>query len=62
MKQNKRIIEVQKVPIAITQFGEEDFISLTDTANARKGDARAADIIKNWIRGRTTLEFLGVWE
>ena len=25
-------------------------------------DNRAADIIKNWIRNRTTIEFLGAWE
>jgi hypothetical protein len=31
-------------------------------ANAKEGGARAADIIKNWIRTRSTLEFLGVWE
>ena len=27
-----------------------------------RADARAADVIKNWIRTRTTLEFLGTWE
>jgi len=31
-------------------------------ANAIEGDSRAADIIKNWIRIRYTLEFLGIWE
>ena len=31
-------------------------------ANAKDGNGRAADIIKNWIRTRTTLEFLGTWE
>ncbi len=31
-------------------------------ANAKEGGARAADIIKNWLRTRTTLEFLGTWE
>jgi len=40
----------------------EDFICITDMAKAREGSARAADIIKNWIRTRTTLEFLGTWE
>ena len=29
-------------------------------AKAKEGDSRAADIIKNWIRNRSTLEFLGV--
>jgi hypothetical protein len=31
-------------------------------AKAKEGESRAADIIKNWIRTRTTLEFLGTWE
>src|SRR5665647_1799367 len=31
-------------------------------AKAKQGDARAADIIKNWIRTRTALEFIGTWE
>ncbi len=29
---------------------------------AKDNQGRAADIIKNWIRNRTTLEFLGTWE
>ena len=39
-----------------------DYISLTDMANGKEGEARAADIIKNWIRNRSTIEYLGVWE
>ncbi len=31
-------------------------------AKAKEGDARAADVIKNWIRSRTTLEFIGTWK
>ena len=31
-------------------------------AGAKKNDARAADIIKKWIRNRYTIEFLGTWE
>ncbi len=31
-------------------------------ANAKKSESRAADIIKNWLRNRYTLEFLGTWE
>lgn len=31
-------------------------------ANAKEGESRAANIIKNWIRARYTLEFLGTWE
>jgi len=31
-------------------------------AKGKGGDSRVADIIKNWIRNRSTLEFLGTWE
>ena len=41
---------------------QADYISLTDIANAKEGEARAADVIKKWIRNRGTLEFIGTWE
>ena len=31
-------------------------------AAAKAGNARAADVIKNWLRNRITLEYLGTWE
>ena len=31
-------------------------------ATAKSVDGRAADVIKNWIRTRYTIEFLGTWE
>lgn len=31
-------------------------------ANAKESESRAADIIKNWLRNRYTLEYLGTWE
>lgn len=31
-------------------------------ASAKGGESRAADVIKNWIRNRYTIEFLGTWE
>jgi len=40
----------------------EDYISLTDMAVAKDSESRAADIIKNWLRNRYTIEFLGTWE
>jgi hypothetical protein len=61
MTKNRKI-EVQKVEVTISDFQGEDYICLTDMAKARTDDARAADVIKNWIRTRTTLEFLGTWE
>ena len=57
-----QIIEVSGARIAITQQLGDDYISLTDIANAREDNARAADVIKNWLRNRGTLEFIGTWE
>lgn len=55
-------IEIENTPISITKIEKEDYICLTDMAKAKLGDNRSADIIKNWIRTRTTIEFLGTWE
>lgn len=55
-------INVKDIEITIVSIDEQDYISLTDMANAKEGDSRAADVIKNWIRTRYTLEFLGTWE
>lgn len=57
-----KTIIVQNIPVSIITEKESDFISLTDMAKSKEGDSRSADIIKNWIRARTTLEFLGTWE
>ena len=52
----------RNVTISISSEGGNDYICLTDMANAKDGESRAADIIKNWLRNRYTLEFLGTWE
>jgi KilA-N domain len=59
---NTKIIQVQNMPISVSSEKGNDFICLTDMANAKDGESRAADIIKNWLRNRYTLEFLGTWE
>ena len=55
-------LDIENSIISITKIEEEDYICLTDMAKAKEGDNRAADVIKNWIRTRTTIEFLGTWE
>ena len=55
-------IAVQNTPITVLSVEEQDYISLTDMATAKEGDNRSADIIKNWLRNRYTIEFLGTWE
>ena len=38
-----------------------DYISLTDIAKYKNHDS-PADVIKNWFRVRSTIEYLGLWE
>ncbi|MGD0091580.1 MAG: KilA-N domain-containing protein [Planctomycetota bacterium] len=54
-------IEVQGKEITIISRERQDYISLTDIAKYRNSDA-PADIVKNWMRSRSTIEFLGLWE
>ena len=55
-------ITVQNTLVTILSVDHNDYISLTDMAKARTDSVRAADVIKNWLRTRTTMEFLGTWE
>lgn len=55
-------IIVQNTEITVLSQDEKDYISLTDMANGKQDESRAADVIKNWIRTRYTIEFLGTWE
>ena len=55
-------ITVQNTEITVLSQNGKDYISLTDMANGKQSESRAADIIKNWIRTRYTIEFLGTWE
>ena len=57
-----KIIKVQDIEISVIAINDIDFISITDIAKSQDVESRAADIIKNWIRNRSTLEFLGTWE
>ena len=54
-------ITVLSSEIATLKIQEEDYICVTDIAKY-KDDALANDIIKNWLRNRNTIEFLGIWE
>ena len=55
-------LNIKGAEITIITVNDYDFISLTDMANSKENDSRAADIIKNWLRNRYTLELLGTWE
>lgn len=45
------------IGIYTTDF-ENEFISLTDIAKYKSNDPN--DVIKNWLRGRETIEFFGI--
>lgn len=57
----KAQINVQGAAMAVRQLSGEDYISLTDIARY-KNPEHPDDLIRNWLRNRNTLEFLGVWE
>ena len=57
----KETIHAKGFDIGIyTNDFENEFISLTDIAKYKSSNPN--DVIKNWMRGRETLEFLGLWE
>ncbi len=55
-KRSKLIVE--GVEISITTVDREDYICLTDMVKGQEGE----DHIRNWMRNRNTVEFLGAWE
>lgn len=51
-------INVQDKDISLMQVGSEVYVCLTDITRGEEG----TDHIKNWMRNRNTVEFLGLWE
>jgi len=60
-KAKQTTIDVQGTAIAVVRQNDQDYISLTDIAKYRNSQEPFA-IINNWMRGRSTIEFLGLWE
>jgi hypothetical protein len=55
---SKSQIEVENKLISIVKQDEQDYISLTDMVRGEEG----SDHIRNWMRNRNTVEFIGLWE
>lgn len=51
-------IAVENKTISILKQNEEDYICLTDMVR----DENGTDHIRNWMRNRNTVEFIGLWE
>ena len=56
-----RTINVKGSVIAVSRKEQDDFISLTYIARYKKPD-EPIDVIKDWLRNRSTVEFIGLWE
>ena len=60
-KQIKSVIHAKNTEITVLSMtGEEDYISLTDIARYVSDEPK--DVVKNWLRNRETISFLGLWE
>ena len=62
-KKVESVIHADGVDISVvtTVGNDDDYISLTDMARHRNPEF-PADVVKNWLRLRSTIEFLGLWE
>lgn len=50
-------LTVRNVEISLLKVNDEDYICLTDMVKNEDGD----DHIRNWMRNRNTVEYLGIW-
>ena len=61
---NKKITAVinakGRTVAVLADSANEDYISLTDIARYKNDDTNS--VIQNWMRGRNTIDFLGLWE
>jgi hypothetical protein len=58
----KGTITAQGTEIAVLSQGTpNDYLSLTDIAKFKNPEF-PADVVKNWLRTRYAIEFLGIWE
>jgi len=54
-------INVKGIVISHFEENKEEFISLTDIARHRDKE-RSDYILQNWLRTKSTIEFIGLWE
>jgi hypothetical protein len=54
-------IKVKEVSVSTLKVNGTDYISITDIAR-QKNPIEPKDVVKNWMRLKNTLEYLGLWE
>ena len=57
----KNEIIVRNIAIKTLQSNGIDYICITDIAK-QKNSSEPKDVVKNWMRQKNTLEYLGLWE
>ena len=57
----KSVITVKDVNIRTMTVNGIDYICITDIAR-QKNENEPKDVVKNWMRQKNTLEYLGLWE
>ncbi len=57
----KTEMKVKDRLVRVIRIGKVDYISLTDLARY-KNPIEPKDVIKNWLRAKTNIEFLALWE
>lgn len=60
MAKNK-VLKVKSVEIKALSINDLDYISITDIAK-QKNHLEPKDVVKNWMRLKNTIEYLGLWE
>lgn len=50
-----------EIEVIVNDKFNEDYLCLTDLAR-QKNPYEPKDVVKNWLRLRSTIEFLGLWE
>ena len=54
-------MDVKGSKINVVRVEGYEYILLTDLAKTQNDEA-PADVVKNWLRNKETISFLGVWE
>lgn len=52
---------VKGIDVRYSRIKQDDYISLTDIARF-KNASTPKDVVKNWLRSKETINFLGLWE
>ncbi|MDR0305172.1 MAG: KilA-N domain-containing protein [Chitinispirillales bacterium] len=54
-------VNVKGIDVGYKTIEQDNYISLTDIAKYKNSE-NPNDVIRNWLRNRMTIEFLGIWE